>query len=101
MHRRLSDLVERPVIDHSDRLEALDGRLTQSLDPLMREVQARPDRHEFEEAISEAVETSHDDITKRLAALEETMLALAEALLRPSRDGKKKRRRDDDDEDDE
>jgi hypothetical protein len=30
----------------------------------------------------------HQDVLKRLATLEETMLALAEALLRPRRDGK-------------
>ncbi|SKA32026.1 hypothetical protein SAMN02745673_04057, partial [Marinactinospora thermotolerans DSM 45154] len=99
VHRRLSELVERPIIDHSERFDAIDQRLGESLDPLLNEIRTRPDRHEFEETISDAVETSHDDITKRLAALEETMLALAEALLRPGRDGKRKRRPVDDDED--
>src|SRR5690606_37039123 len=101
VHRRLTELVERPVIDHGDRLDSLDRKLDEGFDPLLSELRARPDRHEFEETISEAVETSHDDITKRLAALEETMLALAEALLRPGRDGKKRRSGGFDDEDDE
>lgn len=31
------------------------------------------------------MEPAHTDLTRRLGALEETMLALAEALLRPTR----------------
>src|SRR5699024_3999966 len=72
VHRRLTELLDRPHLDHSAKLD---------------------------ETVTEAVENSHDDMSKRLASLEETMLALAEALLRPGRDGRKKRHLDDEDDD--
>lgn len=62
------------------RLESVDGRLSEAasaMTPLMEAIHARPDREEITEAV-----------TRRLGALEETMLALAEALLRPARGGK-------------
>ncbi|PRY00031.1 hypothetical protein [Allonocardiopsis opalescens] len=86
LHRRLTELLERPVIDPKDRFDAIDKRLSEQLEPLLSEVRDRPDRTEVEETLSDVVETAHDDVTKRLAALEETMLALAEALLRPRRE---------------
>jgi phage shock protein A len=60
-----------------------------SLAPLFDAIRNRPDRDEIAETVSEAtsrvVEPVHGDVARRLAALEETMLALAEALLRPVR----------------
>ncbi|MEW9528991.1 hypothetical protein [Microbispora sp. NPDC049125] len=62
---------------------------TGSLAPLVEAVRSRPDREQLTEAVSGAVarivEPAHGDVARRLAALEETMLALAEALLRPTR----------------
>ncbi|MFC0549530.1 hypothetical protein ACFFHJ_01410 [Planotetraspora thailandica] len=60
-----------------------------SIAPLLDAIRSRPDRDELADAVSGAagqvVEPVHADLARRLAALEETMLALAEALLRPAR----------------
>jgi phage shock protein A len=60
-----------------------------SIAPLLDAIRSRPDRDELAETVSGAtsrvVEPVHADVDRRLAALEETMLALAEALLRPAR----------------
>ncbi|MCT9928657.1 hypothetical protein N5079_00335 [Planotetraspora sp. A-T 1434] len=57
--------------------------------PLLDAIRARPDRDELTKAVSGAlsaiVEPATTDVARRLSALEETMLALAEALLRPAR----------------
>ncbi|MFI9576574.1 hypothetical protein ACIG5D_34540 [Microbispora rosea] len=57
--------------------------------PLADVVRSRPDREQIAETISDAVtramEPARGDVARRLAALEETMLALAEVLLRPAR----------------
>ncbi|MBP2704820.1 hypothetical protein JOL79_13450 [Microbispora sp. RL4-1S] len=59
------------------------------LTPLVEAVRSRPDREQTADAVAGAVarivEPAHGDMARRLAALEETMLALAEALLRPTR----------------
>ncbi|KAA9381785.1 hypothetical protein F5972_02920 [Microbispora cellulosiformans] len=56
--------------------------------PLAEAVRSRPDREQIAETVSDAVtsamEPARGDVARRLAALEETMLALAEALLRPA-----------------
>ncbi|MBO4270329.1 hypothetical protein [Microbispora triticiradicis] len=56
--------------------------------PLAEAVRSRPDREQIAETVSDAVtramEPAHGDVARRLAALEETMLALAEVLLRPA-----------------
>jgi chromosome segregation ATPase len=88
LRTRLGELAERPHIDHSDRLDALDKSIGENVRPISDAVRARPDREEVEETISKIVDSSHGDISKRLASLEETVLALAEALLRPAREGK-------------
>ncbi|GAA0395546.1 hypothetical protein GCM10009530_53850 [Microbispora corallina] len=63
--------------------------VTSALAPLVEAVRNRPDREQMAEtvagAVTRIVEPAHGDVTRRLAALEETMLALAEALLRPTR----------------
>ncbi|MEU7936314.1 hypothetical protein [Microbispora bryophytorum] len=57
--------------------------------PLVDAVRSRPDREQIAETVSDAVtramEPARGDVARRLAALEETMLALAEVLLRPAR----------------
>ncbi|MDA0632496.1 hypothetical protein OUY22_03640 [Nonomuraea sp. MCN248] len=60
-------------------------RLTEAAASLAETVRSRPDRDTLAETVSDIVEPATTDLTKRLGALEETMLALAEALLRPSR----------------
>ena len=87
LRNRLTEISERPVIDHSEKLDALDKSIGESAKPITEAVRARPDREEVEETLSKILESSHGDLTKRLASLEETVLALAEALLRPAREG--------------
>ena len=132
LHRKLVAIGDRPLIDPTDRFDALEKRLSEAVDPLIEELRRRPDRAESQETMVKITEASridltkhmemlredlvrqvsgvHDDVTrkvsgvqsdvgrqvtavhedlmKRLVTLEETMLALAEALLRPRRDGK-------------
>jgi chromosome segregation ATPase len=77
---------------HGKRFDSIDGRLTEAasaLAPLLEVARARPDREQITEtingALTRAMEPAHGDLTRRLGALEENMLALAEALLRPAR----------------
>lgn len=83
VHRRLADLTQRPVVDPVAWLESLDKRLADAAERLGEEVRARPDREEFEDTLAKMIEAVHADWARRLTSLEETMLALAEALLRP------------------
>ena len=146
LHRKVTELADRPYLDHGDRFDALEKRLGDAVDPLVDEMRARPDRDELEHAISRVMAAAyndvvkrldefatgftaglgtlnddlrglrgrvegiqnevgqkvddvhedvgrqvaavHGDVLKRLVTLEESMLALAEALLRPRREGK-------------
>ncbi|MQA83261.1 MAG: hypothetical protein GEV03_01175 [Streptosporangiales bacterium] len=84
IHRRLADLTQRPIIDPASWLNNLDQRLAQAVGELSEDLRARPDREEVEETLTKIIEAVHTEWARRLAALEETMLALAEALLRPA-----------------
>lgn len=70
-------------------LDAQGERLAEATASLAEIVRSRPDRDALAETVSETVsgivEPAASDLNRRLGALEETMLALAEALLRPSR----------------
>lgn len=86
---RLTELTERPVIDHSDKLEALHASIGENVQPITDALHARPDRDEVKDTMTQIVESSHGSMTERLNSLEETVLTLAEALLRPTREGGK------------
>lgn len=88
LHRRLNELAERPFPDHSQQLSALDERLQETESHLAdvaerigQDVRARPERGEVEETVSTIVASAQDQSSGRLAALEESVIALAEALL--------------------
>jgi hypothetical protein len=66
---RLERLDER-LDDQYDRVRSIDGKL-----------EGQP--ASTEEAVARAVEATAADITARIASLEDTVLTLAEALLRP------------------
>jgi len=66
-----------------DRIAALAGQFTGALGPLTAEVRSRPDRAEIEEIVTKITEAGQRDVIARLASLEEIVLTLAEALLRP------------------
>ena len=67
------------------RLERLDERLDDQYDRV-RSVDGKLDAQSaaMAEAVAKAVEAASADITERIASLEDTVLTLAEALLRPA-----------------
>lgn len=88
VHKRVSELIAAQGDDHGRRFDVIDTRLAEAataMPKLTELVRARPDRDQLSEAVDEVVQPTHTDLTRRLGALEETMLALAEALLRPAR----------------
>jgi hypothetical protein len=60
-------------------LEAVDGRL-ESVDGRLEAVAGQD---EVSEAVAKVVDVAQGEMTARIASLEETVLTLAEALLRP------------------
>jgi hypothetical protein len=67
------------------RLERLDERLDDQYDRVRTlESTLRDQPVSLEEAVAKGVEASSADIMARIASLEDTVLALAEALLRPA-----------------
>jgi hypothetical protein len=67
------------------RLDALEDRLAAVLSPLSDELRSRPGHLEVEEVVTKVVNAVQTDMAGRLDSLEETVLTLAEALLRPGR----------------
>jgi hypothetical protein len=67
-----------------EQVIALGGQLTDAIAPLADELRARPGRAEIEEMVTKIVEAAHSDLSTRLTSLEDTVLTLAEALLRPA-----------------
>ncbi|GLZ04075.1 hypothetical protein Acsp03_15410 [Actinomadura sp. NBRC 104412] len=99
LQTKVNELVRRPAFDHGDRFDALEKHLADAVDPLLEQLRARPDRDEVEatvarhvdrraESVEDHITRAHEDMLKRLCTLEETMLALAEALLRTRREDK-------------
>jgi chromosome segregation ATPase len=90
LDERLDDQYDR-VTSIDNRLAATDGRITllgghftESLKPLAEDIRARPGRAEVEDLVTKIVRAVHEDISGRLTSLEDTVLTLAEALLRPA-----------------
>jgi len=65
------------------RIVALGGQFTDAIAPLAEELRARPVLAEVEDVVTKIVDVAHADLSSRLASLEDTVLTLAEALLRP------------------
>jgi predicted nucleic acid-binding Zn-ribbon protein len=90
LDERLDDQYDRVTsIDNrlaatDDRITLLGGHVTESLKPLAEDIRARPGRAEVEDLVTKIVKAAHDDISGRLTSLEDTVLTLAEALLRPA-----------------
>ena len=87
LDERLDDQYDR-VSQVNDSIAATDSRVaaqfTGALAPLTGEVRSRPDRAEMEEIVTKITESAQRDVIARLASLEEIVLTLAEALLRPT-----------------
>jgi hypothetical protein len=90
LDERLDDQYDRVTsIDNrlaatDSRITLLSGHFTESLKPLAEEIRTRLSRAEAEDIVTKIVETVHSDISGRLTSLEDTVLTLAEALLRPA-----------------
>ena len=88
VHKNVGALLDIQTDGQGRRFDSLDERVTQAeaaLVPLADMLRAQPDRAQLADALGAIVEPVRTDLTRRLGALEETMLALAEALLRPAR----------------
>ncbi len=68
---RMRELLDERFDDQYDRVRSVDGKLD-----------AQPAA--VEQAVAKAVEAATGDIIARIASLEDTVLTLAEALLRPA-----------------
>jgi phage shock protein A len=91
VHKNVGALLDIQTDGQGRRFDSLDERVTQAeaaLAPLADLLRAQPDRAQLADALGAIVEPVRTDLTRRLGALEETMLALAEALLRPTRTDK-------------
>jgi chromosome segregation ATPase len=90
LDERLDDQYDR-VSHVNDSIAATDKRLTAlaeqftgALAPLAGEVRSSPGRAEIEEIVTKITESAQREVIARLASLEEIVLTLAEALLRPA-----------------
>jgi hypothetical protein len=90
LDERLDDQYDRvsrvndSIAATDDRIAGLAEQVTCALGPLTAEVRSRPDRAEIEEIVTKITESAQRDVIARLASLEEIVLTLAEALLRPA-----------------
>ncbi|WP_214108754.1 hypothetical protein [Acrocarpospora catenulata] len=88
LHKNLGEL----AADQAGHFENAQARLAEAAGALTELIGARPDQDRLAETLTktltQSMDPAHADMTRRLGILEETMLALAEALLRPTRTGK-------------
>jgi len=59
------------------------AKLNEQLEPLADELRSRPGPIEIQETMAKIVDAAQSDVATQLGSLEETVLTLAEALLRP------------------
>jgi len=86
IHDDVARRVESVFDEVSKRTDAVHDEVSKRSEYVQTELGRRVDG--VQEDVGKKVSAVHQDVLKRLATLEETMLALAEALLRPRRDGK-------------
>jgi hypothetical protein len=65
------------------RLDSVDERMAGHLEGLADELRSRPGDAELTEAMTKIAAAAQGEVTAQLGSLEETVLTLAEALLRP------------------
>jgi hypothetical protein len=88
-------LINERIGSISDRMASINGHLSGALTPLADELRLRPGHAEVEEIVAKVVCAAQAEMTTRLDSLEETVLTLAEALLRPARHTPDQRRNGD------
>ena len=77
-------LVNDSIAATDKGIAALSEQFRDALAPLASAVRSRPDRAEATEIVTKITESAQRDVIARLASLEEIVLTLAEALLRPA-----------------
>jgi chromosome segregation ATPase len=96
-HTDVSRHVREVREDVTRKIDGVTGDVSRRVDIVHEDVWKRIETvHEdvskraevIHDEVGKKVDGVHEDVLKRLATLEESMLALAEALLRPRRDGK-------------
>ena len=66
------------------QMAAVGEQLTDQLEPLADELRSRPGHGDIQDTLAKVVDAAQNDVTTQLGSLEETVLTLAEALLRPN-----------------
>jgi hypothetical protein len=79
---RLESLGQQ-VTEVGGRVDEVGGQLNDQLEPLADELRSRPGHIEIQETLAKIVDAAQSDVATQLGSLEETVLTLAEALLRP------------------
>jgi hypothetical protein len=65
------------------RLDAVGEQLAGQIEPLADELRSRPGHMDIQDILAKIVDAAQNDVAAQLGSLEETVLTLAEALLRP------------------
>src|SRR5690242_2481163 len=87
----VKEVREREVPGMTTQLEELTRRLDEStaerlagqLEPLADELRSRPGHLDIQDILAKIVDAAQSDVATQLGSLEESVLTLAEALLRP------------------
>jgi hypothetical protein len=85
MRELLAGTVQDQFADQRSNAGALEGirQRMEELEPLADELRSRPGHIEIQETLAKIVDAAQSDVATQLGSLEETVLTLAEALLRP------------------
>jgi chromosome segregation ATPase len=73
----------RELAEIGGRVDTSAGQLAGQLEPLADELRSRPGHADVQEILAKIVDAARSDVNAQLGSLEETVLTLAEALLRP------------------
>jgi hypothetical protein len=84
VRKELADLASHSAADLATKLGALHESVSGTLTPIAEELKSRPGHADVEAAVTKIVDAAQADVAGRLGSLEETVLTLAEALLRPA-----------------
>jgi hypothetical protein len=73
----------RELATIGSRVDSTAEQLAGQIEPLADELRSRPGHMDIQEILAKVVDTAKGDVATQLGSLEETVLTLAEALLRP------------------
>ena len=73
----------RELATIGSRVDSTAERLAGQLEPLADELRSRPGHLDIQDILAKIVDAAQSDVATQLGSLEESVLTLAEALLRP------------------